>query len=358
MRRAELPLKYSEGFNPHPLISFAAPLSVGIESECELFRAELTVEIPCEQFRDRLNAALTPELYILDVTEENIDFTAIAAADYVIEAEFPPTADELDAFMSNDEILIEKKTKKGIKEKGKKEKKPKKEKAAKEKKPKKEKKKKEKKEKIPEVPEKKLSLKKVIPIVVVCISLGAVILLLSSFLTEYMTRRSGRKAYYAGDYQTCYQNFFGKELDETEQVMYSKSESILTIRMWLREYEVFVNEGSELEALDSLLQAVHDYPSLLNYATEYNVQDEVTVAFQEILNVLSQKYGLSQEEAQEIADISNNVEYTQRVMTVLQKLGLESWDMPQIVEDATPSNDGEEAAELPDPLPEEKEIQQ
>ena len=233
------------------------------------------------------------------------------------------------------------------KKKGKKEKKPKKEKAAKEKK-----------EKIPEVPEKKLSLKKVIPIVVVCISLGAVILLLSSFLTEYMTRRSGRKAYYAGDYQTCYQNFFGKELDETEQVMYSKSESILTIRMWLREYEVFVNEGSELEALDSLLQAVHDYPSLLNYATEYNAQDEVTVAFQEILNVLSQKYGLSQEEAQEIADISNNVEYTQRVMTVLQKLGLESWDMPQIVEDVTPSNDGEEAAELPDPLPEEKEIQQ
>ena len=221
-----------------------------------------------------------------------------------------------------------------------------------------EEKRKEKKEKIPEVPEKKLSLKKVIPIVVVCISLGAVILLLSSFLTEYMTRRSGRKAYYAGDYQTCYQNFFGKELDETEQVMYSKSESILTIRMWLREYEVFVNEGSELEALDSLLQAVHDYTSLLNYATEYNAQDEVTVAFQEILNVLSQKYGLSQEEAQEIADISNNVEYTQRVMTVLQKLGLESWDMPQIVEDATPSNDGEEAAELPDPLPEEKEIQQ
>ena len=244
------------------------------------------------------------------------------------------------------------------KKKGKKEKKPKKEKAAKEKKPKKEKKRKEKKEKIPEVPEKKLSPKKVIPIVVVCISLGVVILLLSSFLTEYMTRRSGRKAYYAGDYQTCYQNFFGKELDETEQVMYSKSESILTIRMWLREYEVFVNEGSELEALDSLLQAVHDYPSLLNYATEYNAQDEVTVAFQEILNVLSQKYGLNQEEAQEIADISNNVEYTQRVMTVLQNLGLESWDIPQIVEDATPSNDGETAAELPDLLPEEKEIQQ
>ena len=77
--------------------------------------------------------------------------------------------------------------------------------------------------------------------------------MLGNFLADYTAKRSGREAYYAGDYQTCYQNLMGKELDETEQVMYSQSESILTIRMWLREYEVFVNEGSELEALDSLL---------------------------------------------------------------------------------------------------------
>lgn len=70
--------------------------------------------------------------------------------------------------------------------------------------------------------------------------------MLGNFLADYTAKRSGREAYYAGDYQTCYQNLMGKELDETEQVMYSQSESILTIRMWLREYEVFVNEGSEL----------------------------------------------------------------------------------------------------------------
>lgn len=244
---------------------------------------------------------------------------------------------------------------KNPKKKGKKEKKPKKEKAPKAKKPKKEKKKKEDK---PSVPEKKLSPKKVIPIVVVCISIGVVILLLSSFLTEYMARRNARKAYYEGDYQTCYQDFFGKELNETEQVMYSKSESILTIRMWLKEYEVFVKEGSELEALDSLLQAVHDYPSLLTYATTYNAQDEVASAFQDILNILSQKYQLDQDRAQEIANISNDVEYTQNVMEVLQNLGLGSWDLPQKAEETISSNDGETAAELPDLLPEEKEIQQ
>ena len=226
----------------------------------------------------------------------------------------------------------------------------------------KEKKKKEKPEKEdkPSVSEKKLSPKKILPIVVVCISLGAVILLLGNFLADYTAKRSGREAYYAGDYQTCYQNLMGKELDETEQVMYSQSESILTIRMWLREYEVFVNEGSELEALDSLLQAVRDYPTLLNYATQWNAQDEVSLAFQDILNILSQKYQLSQEEAQQIADISDNVEYTKNVMLVLQRLGLGFWEFPQgtVTEETSAPNTEEAPAQLPDPLPEEKEIQQ
>ena len=212
----------------------------------------------------------------------------------------------------------------------------------------------------PSVSEKKLSPKKILPIVVVCISLGAVILLLGNFLADYTAKRSGREAYYAGDYQTCYQNLMGKELDETEQVMYSQSESILTIRMWLREYEVFVNEGSELEALDSLLQAVRDYPTLLNYATQWNAQDEVSLAFQDILNILSQKYQLSQEEAQQIADISDNVEYTKNVMLVLQRLGLGFWEFPQgtVTEETSAPNTEEAPAQLPDPLPEEEEIQQ
>ena len=271
-------------------------------------------------------------------------------------------ADQLQLSDENKKIL-EEMDKGGKKKKGKKEKKPKKEKQPKPKKPAKEKKKKEKpeKEEIPAAPGKKLSPKKIIPIVVVCISLGAVILLVGNFLTDYMAKRSGREAYYAGDYQTCYQNLSGKELDETEQVMYGQSESILTIRMWLREYEVFVNEGSELEALDSLLQAVRDYPTLLNYATQWNAQNEVSSAYQDILNILLQKYQLSQEEAENLAAVSDNVEYTKNVMLILQKLGLESWDFPAgTALEETPAPNTEEAptTQLPDPLPEEKEIQQ
>ncbi|MDR2420780.1 MAG: TIGR03936 family radical SAM-associated protein [Oscillospiraceae bacterium] len=55
--RAEIPLRCSEGFNPHPLMSFALPLSVGQESVCELLDFETAGEMPPDALR-RLNAAL------------------------------------------------------------------------------------------------------------------------------------------------------------------------------------------------------------------------------------------------------------------------------------------------------------
>ena len=78
------------------------------------------------------------------------------------------------------------------------------------------------------------------------------------------------------------------------------------------------------------------------------------------MNILAQKYQLSQEEAQRIAGISNNVEYTQNVMQVLQNLGLGSWEFP---EGNTQDKDAEQTTEavsepLPDPLPEESAILQ
>lgn len=106
--------------------------------------------------------------------------------------------EETDQLQLSDENkkILEEMDKGGKNKKGKKQKKPKKEKQPKPKKPAKEKKKKEKPEKEvkPSVSEKKLSPKKILPIVVVCISLGAVILLLGNFLADYTAKRSGRRS--------------------------------------------------------------------------------------------------------------------------------------------------------------------
>lgn len=227
--------------------------------------------------------------------------------------------------------------KKGEKEKPKKAPKPKKE------KPKKEK---PKREPEPYVRGKKLTFKKMLPVILLGASVGAIILIFVNISTNYADKRVARNAYYAGDYETCYQNLFGKELDETEAVMYGTSESVLYIRLWYREYEMFVSEGSEIEALDSLIQTVKDYPMLYEYAAKWNATAEIYPVYADILNILQNKYGLTELQAMEIAKLRDDVEYTRRVVALVEGMTHGSQNGGQ-------QNQGN--ASLPDELPEESE---
>ena len=224
-------------------------------------------------------------------------------------------------------------------------------KAKKSKKPKPEKPKKEKEpEPEPLIPEKKLTPKKVIPVLLVCVSLGILLVVFTNASVDYTDKKTAHDAYYEGDYQTCYENLFGKELNETEQIMFGTSESILRMRLWLREYEMFVEADEEVEALDSLIQTVNDYPELYAYAVQYNAGEEVMAAYANILNILYAKYGLTEAQAQEIAAVRSNYTYTQMVVDIVLGKPFGSWNEPEYTEPkpgATP---------LPDELPEEEEL--
>ncbi len=114
LRRAHLPIAYSEGFNPHPLLGFALPLSVGYTSECEILEISLTEEIPPEEIMTRLNAVLPQGIKILSAHEGK---SAMKKLDIALYEVFPEkTPHKVTQFLSMDEILIEKKTKSGIKE--------------------------------------------------------------------------------------------------------------------------------------------------------------------------------------------------------------------------------------------------
>ncbi len=58
VRRADIPLWYTEGFNPHPYISFLLALSLGIEGLKEPVDIRIVEDITCEEIRDRLNAVM------------------------------------------------------------------------------------------------------------------------------------------------------------------------------------------------------------------------------------------------------------------------------------------------------------
>ena len=243
-----------------------------------------------------------------------------------------------------------KKAKKAAGEKKEKEKKKQEKKPKKQPKPKKEKPPKE----IPLVTDRKLSFKKVLPVVLVGVSVGVLLFVFINSAADYADKREARAAYYAGDYQTCYLNLFGKDLDETESVMYGKSESILYIRLWIREFEMFAREGDMVRALDSLIQTVDRYPQLYEYANQWNAGAEVAAGYATILNYLSANFGLTESQAQQIADEKKDIDYTRIVTAIANGKSFEEWNAPETPVDETPEEVPESVME--DVLPEEEEL--
>ncbi len=67
MRRADLPLKMTEGFSPHPKLSFKRALKLGVESEQEEASIVLKFPVPAEDFKTRLQKQLPEGISLKDV---------------------------------------------------------------------------------------------------------------------------------------------------------------------------------------------------------------------------------------------------------------------------------------------------
>ncbi len=129
MRRAQIPIRYSEGFNPHQIMSFASPLGVGITSSGEYMDVELKEEIDPDQAMETLNGTMVEGVRILDFFYlpdgyENAMSSVKAAAyrlNYKHPEQCPFSLQEMQEFLRDfyinpTEIMIVKKTKKGERE--------------------------------------------------------------------------------------------------------------------------------------------------------------------------------------------------------------------------------------------------
>ncbi|MDF2985348.1 MAG: radical SAM-linked protein [Eubacterium sp.] len=126
IRRARLPIAYSQGFNPHPGMVFGLPLSVGVTSEAEYGDFEITDDsLSMDEFSQRLNAQLPQGLEILAAkprkSKQNIMAT-IAASEYIVvagtqlECSDKSLRSGIAKFLSQADIMVKKKTKSGIKD--------------------------------------------------------------------------------------------------------------------------------------------------------------------------------------------------------------------------------------------------
>ena len=118
--RANIPMWYTQGFNPHAKVVFGLPLSVGTESECEFIDLRVDRNIPCEELKELLNRELTDEMQVLDAYEPTSKFADIAWARYEIALNFAGAdaemAQKLQDLFTTSPLLVMKKSKSGEKE--------------------------------------------------------------------------------------------------------------------------------------------------------------------------------------------------------------------------------------------------
>ncbi len=118
IRRSKIPLWYTEGFNPHPYMTFSLPLSLGMESKCESMDIKIEGEITNEEIFEKLKAAMPTAIEVLKVTDPVYNPKKIAFGKFDIffdidkkkQQDFMQNLKEL---MSQEEIIVQKLGKKG-----------------------------------------------------------------------------------------------------------------------------------------------------------------------------------------------------------------------------------------------------
>ncbi len=119
-KRAGLPLTHTKGFNPRPSVSIALPLSVGVESQCELLDFDLEGEkISCKEIMERLNKALVCGVEVLRCYDDGRKLKELTLLSCAVMLEYdggvPAGAeDALTKLFASSSLPVEKQGKNGI----------------------------------------------------------------------------------------------------------------------------------------------------------------------------------------------------------------------------------------------------
>lgn len=119
-KRAGLPLTHTHGFNPRPSVSIALPLSVGVESSCELLDFDLDgYQVSNEEIKDKLNAALVEGVRVLQVYNDGRKIRDLALLHCKVFLEYDNSIANqacipIQELFQRESLIVPKKTKSGM----------------------------------------------------------------------------------------------------------------------------------------------------------------------------------------------------------------------------------------------------
>ena len=202
----------------------------------------------------------------------------------------------------------------------------------------------------PEVPEQEEKASKGYTkknIILVCLfsaAVFAVLYLSISYVAPGYAKKNAVTAFENQDYLTCYEILYGQKLTEREQQLFTFSNMVLRMQKKISDYDKYVEDGENLYALDSLMQAVEEYEETQEEALACGADGEMLKLYREVLTILLENYGLDEEGVRGIVFCDNKVEYTRMLDTLINGGTVDIKEEP-----ATDTED------LPDLLPEEEE---
>lgn len=119
-KRGGLNLKHTQGFSPRAMVSIALPLSVGVESKCEILDYELVGqdELSGREIRDRLNATMPAGVRVLEVYDSPRKPRELTHLDVAIRLEYDngvpeQAADAIRALFARESVIVTKRGKNG-----------------------------------------------------------------------------------------------------------------------------------------------------------------------------------------------------------------------------------------------------
>ena len=118
--RAHIQIKHTEGFNPHPFVSIALPLSVGYSSQCEILEFGLMGDMPYDQVPERLTAAMPEGIVIHQCYPAERKLKELASINYIMNFEYsegrPQEAEPaMQALLTQESLVVQKKSNKSKK---------------------------------------------------------------------------------------------------------------------------------------------------------------------------------------------------------------------------------------------------
>ncbi len=115
--RAKIPIKHTEGFNPHPFVSIALPLSVGFSSQCEILEFGLLEGTSYEEVPERLTAAMPEGIIIHRCWPGERKLKELCYVNYIMTFDYPEgrpqeTESAMTALLGRESLVVKKKSNK------------------------------------------------------------------------------------------------------------------------------------------------------------------------------------------------------------------------------------------------------